>query len=71
MIHNDVARRTVREFPSRSLGARRSPARTLACDGPAVLNLRPPRALVRTLGARPLGRLAEGGRLEPLPPHTP
>ncbi|MFF1902309.1 hypothetical protein [Kitasatospora sp. NPDC058218] len=59
MTHNDVARRTAREMPARSLTPR-----TLACEAAAVDDAIPGlRALVRTLPSRVLDRACEGGRL--------
>ncbi|MDH6111518.1 hypothetical protein P3T36_004672 [Kitasatospora sp. MAP12-15] len=66
MTHNDVARRTVRVLPLRSLASRRSPGRRLcreAVVGAADPTLRP---LVRTLTPRSLARRTEGGRLDEL-----
>ncbi len=66
MIHNDVARRTVRDLRGRSLAPRRYPARSLGCDWGPVTRDPAPRTLVRDLDSRPLTRRAEGGRLDAL-----
>ncbi|MEU1420113.1 hypothetical protein [Kitasatospora sp. NPDC005751] len=59
MTHNDVARRTARAMPARSLTPR-----PLACEGALVDDGIPGlRALVRTLPGRVLDRTCEGGRL--------
>ncbi|MDH6132672.1 hypothetical protein P3T37_002058 [Kitasatospora sp. MAA4] len=66
MIHNDVARRTVRTLPARSLEARRAPGRRLWRE-PVVGATDPTwRPLVRPLAPRPLARRTEGGRLDEL-----
>ncbi|MFD9591602.1 hypothetical protein ACFWA9_02450 [Kitasatospora sp. NPDC059973] len=58
MTHNDVARRTARAMPARSLTPR-----PLACEGAVVDGIPGLRALVRALPGRVLDRTCEGGRL--------
>ncbi|MFI6850451.1 hypothetical protein OG535_18290 [Kitasatospora sp. NBC_00085] len=57
MTHNDVARRTARTMPARSLTAR-----TLACDSAVPFPEIVQRALVRAVPSRVLHRVSEGGR---------
>lgn len=64
MIHNDVARRTVRNLFVRSLAPRRSPAYTLCRDHGPGTGDPTTRTLVRDLEAARLTRRTEGGRLD-------
>ncbi|MED7947956.1 MULTISPECIES: hypothetical protein [unclassified Streptomyces] len=58
MTHNDVARRTARQVPARSLNPR-----TPACEGGLVpFSELAQRALTRVLPLRALHRDGEGGR---------
>ncbi|MFI9269652.1 hypothetical protein ACIGXM_02830 [Kitasatospora sp. NPDC052896] len=59
MIHDEVARRVVRELPARLLAPRR-----LGSGSRVRLAEESPRALVRDLDPRPLTRRAERGRFD-------
>ncbi|MBP0455526.1 MULTISPECIES: hypothetical protein [unclassified Kitasatospora] len=58
MTHNDVARRTARSMPARSLTTRTLPGDGDSVPFPEVVQ----RALVRAVPSRLLHRVSEGGR---------